>query len=221
MSRNNLTESVYRYILLYSWWGNSICKSNLYKSQSPPFTILKWQSNNREQINKAGNLIWRDPKNMDVWGGSLFKRKLQLHKIFWFTIYSLPQSSWHNSHSHASTGIKFYSCPQESYILVYQATIWSWNKLYLRQRDTVHEIMLWKRWSLKSVSSSTKGYAASSPPAPHVASDRLATAIIIHLLLYSIHKDNVIDYSILITKQLLKKNTDLWILGWFYFYSIV
>lgn len=137
MSRNNLTESVNRYILLYSWWGNSIRKSNLYKSQSPPFTILKWQSNNREQINKAGNLIWRDPKNMDVWGDSLFKHKLQLHNIFWFTIYSLPQSSWHNSHSHASTGIKFYSCPPESYILVYQATIWSWNKLYLRQRDTV------------------------------------------------------------------------------------
>lgn len=79
--------------------------------------------------------------------------------------------------------------------------------IFTAKGQAINEIMLWKRWALKFVSSDTEANAAWSAPTPNAVSDRLATAIIIHLLLESIQKDSVIDYSILIAKQLMKKNT--------------
>lgn len=124
-----------------------------------------------------------------------------------------------------STGIKLNS--QESDILVYQATIWGQSKLYLQQRpNSVWARVMGERVP-KSASSHTGGWPAWAEQS--VASDWLATAIILHLWLYSIHKDHVIDYSILKTKQLMKQHKFLisvalhWSLDsrMFYFCSIV
>lgn len=130
-----------------------------------------------------------------------------------------------------STGIKLNSCPQESDILVYQATIWGQSKLYLQQKAKQSVSSCYERDGSLNLSAATQKVHSPTSSSSCVASDRLATAIIIHLWLYSIHKDNVIDYSILKTRQLMKKNTQKFLIGvslhWslvprmFYFYSMV
>lgn len=127
---------------------------------------------------------------MDVWGFSLFKHKLQLHEPFDSQFTPRHKAADITLTAMPSTERKLYSRPQESNILVYQATVWSWNKLYLQQKDKQSMRSCYKGDGSLNLSAATQ---KGTQRGHHVASDRLAAAIIIHLLLYSIHKDNVID----------------------------